>query len=301
MAPAPAAGGRTAFSRKALIAAGVLVLPYLPLLLWQWPHLAEPAETGFPFVPLPQMALRMGEMFSQGIIGWPAGMALPLTLGAMVLGLLPLAAEGRREKLKLGLGLLLWAALPIVELYLVSLRRPLFTERYLIWTLPAWLILAAGGLAGLARRGRIARLAALAWTAALGTIFLLGISRQWGSPVRADFRSATNLVAEQYRENDLIVFQIPYLQATFDYYAPGSSYQAAEGPYTNWGNPPEEIAAYMQGATAGHPRVWLVLSEATMWDTRGLTVAWFQEHAQLQKRTLFHRVEVSEWRLDSGQ
>jgi mannosyltransferase len=293
--------GRAALSRKALIATGVLVLPYLPLLLWQWPHIVEPAETGFPFVPLPTMALRMGNAFSRGIIGRPAGIALALLLGAMALGLIPTPSECRRRKLRLGLGLLIWAALPIVELYLVSLRRPLFTERYLIWSLPGWLILAAGGLAWLARRGRVARLLALVWTAALVVIALIGIGRQWGTPVRADFRSATALVAEHYQVGDLIVFQIPYLQATFDYYAPELTYQGAEGPYTNWGNPADEIAAYMQAVTAGYPRIWLVLSESTMWDARNLTVEWFQDHARLQRTAVFNRVEVTEWQLDSGE
>ena len=37
---------RAALAPKSLVAAGLLILPYLPLLFWQWPLLAEPAETG---------------------------------------------------------------------------------------------------------------------------------------------------------------------------------------------------------------------------------------------------------------
>lgn len=293
---------RAALSRRALLSAGLLVLPYLPLLIWQWPHLAEKAETGFPFVPLPAMGMRMGEVISRGVVGWTAKLPLTLLLGAMGLGLSlsPASLNRRWARLRAGLGLVIWAGLPIVELYLVSLRRPLFTERYLIWILPAWLILAAGGLAGLAQRGRIARLVALGWTAGLVVVGLLGTSRQWGTPLRADFRSAAALLTDHYQPDELIVFQIPYLQDTFDYYAPELSYTAAEGPYTNWGNPAEETDTYLRATTAGYSAVWLVLSEAPMWDARGLTVAWFRDNAQLQSEVTFNRVEVTEWQLGEG-
>ena len=294
---------RAALSRKSVLSAGLLVLPYLPLLIWQWPHLAERAETGFPFVPLPEMAMRMGEVLSRGVVSWTARLPLALLLGAMGLGLClaPTPSNRRWRRLRAGLGLVIWAGLPIVELYLVSLRRPLFTERYLIWILPALLILAAGGLAGLAQRGKIARLVALGWTAGLVVVGLMGTSHQWGTPVRADFRSAAALLTDHYQPDELIVFQIPYLQATFDYYAPELSYQAAEGPYTNWGNSAEEIATYLQATTAGYSVVWLVLSEAPMWDARGLTVAWFRDNAQLQREVILNRVEITEWQLGGGQ
>jgi hypothetical protein len=188
-----------------------------------------------------------------------------------------------------------------VELYLVSLRRPLFTERYLIWALPAWLILAAGGLARLACWGKRGRLVAMAWTAGLLAVGLVGIRHQWVTPVRADFRSAAALLTDHYQADELIVFQIPYLQATFDYYAPGLEYQAAEGPYTNWGNPAQEVETYLQAATPGHRRVWLILSEAPMWDTRGLTVDWFQTRGRLLRQATYNRVQVTHWELSEEE
>lgn len=287
---------RVAVSREALISVGLLVLPYLPLLVWQWPHVAQPAETGFPFVSLPIMVQRMGEVFSRGIIGWPAGVPLALLVGAMALGLLVHLRPWR--ELTAGLGLAAWAGLPMAALYLVSLRRPLFTERYLIWTLPAWLTLASRGLTGLAGRGGAGRLAALGWTAGLATMGIVGIGYQWGTPVRADFRSAASLVADHYQADELVMFQIPYLQATFDYYAPELAYRAAEGPYTNWGNPAEETGAYLASVTEGYDRVWLVLSEVPMWDARGLTLTWFQDHARPLREATLNRVQVIQWELN---
>ena len=298
---------RAVRSAGAIVAAGALTLPYLPLVAWQWPQLREPAETGFPFVPLLQMAERQSEVFSRGIIGWPAAVPLALWLGAAAVGLvLAVVATGRSgeadepaggSQLRWVVALLGWAGLPLIALYLISLRRPLFTERYLIWTLPAWWLLIAGGLAGLARQGRAGRWLAAGWTAGLVMVGLVGIGYQWQTPVRADFRTAAAHVAREYRAGELVVFQIPYLQATFDYYAGGLAYEAAEGPYTNTGNRPEETDAYLLEITAGYEGVWLILSEAPMWDARGLTVAWFGEHGRLVDEVVLNRVTVSRWEL----
>jgi hypothetical protein len=107
-------------------------------------------------------------------------------------------------------------------------------------------------------------------------------------------------VSQHHQSADLIVFQIPYLQATFDYYAPGLDYQPAEGPYTNRGESAADIDAYLHAATESHPRVWLVLSEAPMWDERGLTLNWFQTHGRPLDQATLNRVEVIQWQLDTG-
>jgi len=284
---------RAVRSPAAWLSAGALTLPYLPLLLWQWPHLAQPAETGFAFVPWHTMARRLGEVFSRGIIGWPAAIPLVLLLGAMAMGMI-------LAKKRVAWGLLWWAGAPLVGLYLVSLRRPLFTERYLIWTLPAWLMLAAGGLAALAQRKKVGRWVAVGWTAGLVAAGLVGIGYQWNTPVRADFRSAAAFVSSHHQAGELILFQIPYLQATFDYYAPELEYRVAEGPYTNWDNPPAEVDDHLHRTTAGYRRVWLILSEAPMWDARGLTVDWFQTHGRLLEQVTLNRVQVTKWELDPG-
>ena len=284
---------RSVRSAAAWISAALLTVPYLPLFLWQLPRLVQPAETGFPFVPLLSMAQRLGEVFSRGIVGWPAGLPLVLLLGSMTAGVL-------LARIPAVAGLVCWAAAPLLALWLISSSRPLFTERYLIWTLPAWLLLAAAGLAGLARRGWGGRLAALAGTAGLVAVGLTGVGHQWGTPIRADFRSAAAFVSQHHRVGDLIVFQIPHLQATFDYYAPGLDYRPAEGPYTNRGESASDIDAYLHAATESHPRAWLVLSEAPMWDQRGLTLDWFQTHGRPLNQATLNRVEVIQWQLDAG-
>jgi uncharacterized membrane protein len=284
---------RTVRKPAAWLSAAALTLPYLPLFIWQWPHLVQPAETGFPFVPLGSMLQRLGEVFSRGLIGWEATIPLVLLVGAMVLGIF--ANQNRKSPVGLmGLALVCWALLPVVELYLVSLRRPLFTERYLIWTLPACLLLAGAGIVWLGSRGKGWKILAAGWLATLVITGLMGIAYQWVTPVRADFRSATELVQSRYQPGEVVLFQIPYLHYTFDYYAPSMDYAAVEGPFTNADATADEVDAYLRRVTAGASHVWLVLSEVSMWDSRNLTTAWFEEHGVLE-RYGFNRVEVVYW------
>ena len=49
--------------------------------------------------------------------------------------------------------LLIWLLLPPLAVFGLSLGLPLFTDRYLIWALPAFLALAGLGVAALARSG----------------------------------------------------------------------------------------------------------------------------------------------------
>jgi hypothetical protein len=84
---------------------------------------------------------------------------------------------------------------------------------------------------------------------------------------------------------------MPHARRTFQYYWK-RPYRWAEGPYTNYGQPPEEVARQMEDLTAGSGRVWLVLSEPEMWDRRGLTRRWLEEHGRPVARQAFARVEV---------
>ena len=62
-------GGQRGLRWKSwLICLAVLLLPYLPLLVWQLPLVLQPADTGFRFVPLPQMITSMLESYSLGIV-----------------------------------------------------------------------------------------------------------------------------------------------------------------------------------------------------------------------------------------
>jgi hypothetical protein len=178
--------------------------------------------------------------------------------------------------------------------------------------LPAYLLLLAAGVIAIGRRSR--PLAALS-LAALLALNVLGLWSQIHTPLKTDFRAATYHVIDRLAPGDLVLFQIPYGRHSFDYYVErwsdlhqgtlppaftyaadatgdSGSYRAAEGLYTNAGMTPDEAARQMADFTAGSPVVWLVATETSMWDVRGLVQGWLDKHATLAEPAEFTRVTV---------
>lgn len=315
--------------RGALISLACLTLPYLPLLAWQAPLVFKSRDTGFHPYSLGQMALILFNGWSLGILpwGWPWA-TLPIGVAALG-GLLDVIFSGwdddsgEGQALRNRLALLAWLLLPLLAVAVVSMWQPLFTDRYMIWSAPAFYLLAALGLAAPLRWGWPF---ALPWLALI--LFVNGVNlwQQTVVPIKSDFRAAAAYVAnyqedappapvdvEAYAfriylplvaatgetEDALIVFQIPYGQYTFDYYYPEESYPWIGGQYTNnraangaYLTTPEQVAQAMERATAGYTHIWLVATEMAMWDERGLVQAWLESNARLVDEAHFPRVDV---------
>ena len=211
-----------------LVSLVCLTLPYLPLAAWQAPLLLQARETGFYAYTLGEMAEILLNGWSTGILGWgwPWGAVLVGALAAwgLVGPLTPLPppspAPGEQEGRKglpkepaARLALLGWLVVPLLAVWIVSLRQPLFTDRYLIWTAPAFYLLIARGLASLCRpvgRGHRALLQvpfrlgswrgpglALVVLLVSAILVLDGVNlwRQATLPIKSDFRAAAAYVA----------------------------------------------------------------------------------------------------------
>jgi 4-amino-4-deoxy-L-arabinose transferase-like glycosyltransferase len=303
-------GERAVRWRPWALSLAVLTLPYLPLLAWQLPLLLRPAETGYAFVPLPQMLYSLLTTYSLGVVWQGAAWAV---VPFVALATAAVLAWQDRPLPAASLGLLLcWLLLPILGFFAVTLVRPLFTARYLIFVLPAYLLLLALGLVALWRRSRL--------LGGLSLILLLllvgrGLWLQATTPLKADFRGATAYLAERLSAGDLILFQIPYGHHSFDYYyqrraisppaglgfrlhlpavsgGGGQPYRWAEGLYTNAGLNSAAVDVRMADLVADHDMVWFVATETAMWDARGLVQAWLEEHAVATERAEFERVTV---------
>ncbi len=323
---------RSARWRPWLMSLAALTVPYLPLLAWQFPLLLEPADTGFRFVPLHQMLLSLLASYSLGVAQGSNPWILGLFVGALLGASLFRVGQGPRLA---SLGIVLcWLLLPVVGLFLITLVRPLYTARYLVFVLPAYYLLLAVGLVTIGRRAPA--LAGLL----LGALLAVngwGVWLQARTPIKADFRGATEYVREQLTPGDLVLFQIPYGRYSFDYYARlqpgpqssgaqgaiglqadehhmpttgrwdhrvflpavnarvGDPYRWAEGLYTNAGMSPSEVDARMHEALSGSRVVWLVATEVPMWDERGLVQDWLAKNATLTDESEFVRVTVSRY------
>ncbi len=292
-------GGRRFWAhwRGALIAAACLTLPYVPFLRWEIRTFLSSFQSGHPFYSLDAMA---GILFQ----GYSFGLRTPAVLElGLFLFLLLLATFLYRQRTVLGFGLesrpqaILWlfAAVPVLVVFLLSLRTPLFADRYVIATAPAYYLLVACGLVVLLRRSRLlfgVCLLGLLWVDAQGLAF------QSQTMIKADFRGAAAYYAAHVRPDDLLVFQMAYVRRNFDYYM-HRPYDGADGLYTNAGMTPEEADTQMQAMTAGRHTVWLLESEPTMWDQRGLVRAWLAGHGRLTDRHDLPLVALSCFELDA--
>jgi mannosyltransferase len=272
----------------ALLYLTALALPSLPVARWALPMwLSWNYRTGFGFVPLPAMVQALVLAFTRGPL-WLARLPMVPTLLAVVCGGVLWAFSGGRGGWRTSALFLTWLLLPVAGIYLLSLGTPVFTERYLIWVVPAFLSLAALGIVALARAWRPIGLTVF------GLILAFNIADTMmyqHTPLKSDFRAAAAYVLAHRRPGDRLMFQIPYGQYVFGYYA-GTLTGAIEGPYTNNGSSSANVEKGLAGAMSGVPAVWLIASEVPMWDQRDLTQAWLAAHADPTDRADFAVVSV---------
>ena len=131
----------------------------------------------------------------------------------------------------------------------------------------------------------------------------LSIVAQATTPYKSDFRSAAAAVAKAVQPNDTLVFQIPYIQTTFDYYY-HQPYASIAGPYTNhpgnndgYQDSEAAIFAQLDQVFAGKTGVWLIASEVAMWDQRNLLQRWLDAHGTLTQENVFAQVTVTHYQL----
>jgi mannosyltransferase len=326
--------------RGALVSLACLTLPYLPLAVWQAPLALRARETGFHRYLLREMVVILLNGWSTGIEGWGGAWASALMALLAIAGLLTsLRFPGTRSRTEergtqadclpnLG-ATFAWLVIPLLCLWLISLRQPLFTDRYLIWTAPAFYLLVAKGLASFAAPRDWSRWIIVPLLGAIVVVSGVNLWFQGTTPIKADFRAAAAYVAgywegipageashqddggpthtiylpaigsDSMQFDDLIVFQIPYARYAFDYYFAVEDYERADGLYTNHRGPSggyqmseQQAAQQMEAITRGHDAAWLVATEVAMWDERDLVREWLDENGQRIAEAHFNRIDV---------
>ncbi len=280
--------------RGALLVLAGLTLPYLPLARWQIPYALMPRVTGYPPLSALEMAGTLLTAWSSGITGRASWLALA---GFGGLGCLGGVALLRRQHGRLAAALLGWAAAPWLLIALISLRGPIFTDRYVIWSMPAFYALVALGLHWMKCRHRRLGLGLL------GVLILtnsLNLGAQALTPLKPQFREASAYLRANIGAGDLVLFQIPYNAHVMRYYWDGPFPPTLDAPYTNYR---DETGAYLydlayvdleltRAGLVGR-RVWFVESEVELWDERGLVRAWLEQRGRALAERSFHGVRVT--------
>jgi len=311
---------------------GGLTVPYLPLLAWQWPLLmASETGTALPFTQLdsllgsvliyqhhsivpPTHLIWLAPFFIIGLYG--------LLLGSRQLGSQEpdfgrrsIQSTAHRRPLPLWrrhLLIIAWLFIPVLSIYLLSLRQPVFLPRYVIWIAPAVMMLIALGVRVLWRNssGRTRPLVALL------LIYLIGywvyVGRQEKTvDLKTDLRGAVGYIAQGRPPDELLILQMPYLERAYRYYSgdqgrnpfAGSDQRLGRwrgGPWTNNGlsdaEARQQVDAEMRDKTAGASTIWVLRSEAHLADERDLMGEWLHQNATLLEEVAFFQATVRVYR-----
>lgn len=182
-----------------------------------------------------------------------------------------------RKKLSIFLFLAALFAVPFLGELLVSIRRPIFLDKTLIWiTIPLFLVLAAG-IAQLRFRPLM-----MVMLGILATNYLFSNGDFYRFAQKEDWGTAAGYVANFAEKGDLVLFNNAFVQIPFDYY-----FEAYETQYSiqveKHGVPVDMFDSgilepkmtdsdipKLISLLSGHDRVWLVYSHNDYTDPMGL-------------------------------
>jgi uncharacterized membrane protein len=204
-----------------------------------------------------------------------------------------------RKKLSIFWLLAALFAVPFLGELIVSVRRPIFLDRTLIWiTLPLFLLLAAG-LAQLRYR-----LLIILVLGVLVTNYLFADSDYYRFVRKEDWNTAAGYVANFAQQDDLVLFNSNFVVIPFDYY-----FRTYEDRYAiqveKQGVPLDLLAdgvlepkmtesdiPRLQSLLQGRDRVWLVYSHDSYTDPQGLVPQTLAAQMKLTQTRNFYGGQV---------
>jgi hypothetical protein len=202
---------------------------------------------------------------------------------AFLLGCYGLLRLPRRRAITLGIYLFL----PTVGIWLISLFRPIFDERYLIIVAPAYCIFLALGLGTLFQRtdklpGRMAQGFVPVVAGGLLLAFMLAssgysLSNYFYVPAYAkspDWRALVATLRQQSASGDLVIHNYP--DPALQYYLQDDLplvVLPADSPVD-----PVATAEALDKLAAEHQRLWLVPQPSALWDADGFVESWLDRH-----------------------
>jgi mannosyltransferase len=184
---------------------------------------------------------------------------------------------------------------PFLGELLVSLRRPIFYDRTLIWaSIPAFLLLAAG-LNQLRYQPYI-----LVGVAILATVNGLSLREYYTHFEKEQWDAAAAYVGERVETGDLILFNATWVQIPFDFYFRYSGRPVAEhgvpADLFDRGILEPKMAKSdlprLRSLIRDRERVWLVYSHNWYTDPQSLIPAALEEELKLMDRRRFYGLEV---------
>ncbi len=197
--------------RSLTIRSTIIFLAALPGLTYIFR--ASPENLHFAWMP----KASPGELWHLVMFFGGAGVKVAIALALWAAGVIAIVRSRRNaadpDAFWRGMLVLLWALVPVAITALVSLVHPIFLQRYMIFSLPATLLLTGLGMTVLRRWH-----AGLILVVALCAMSIPTIVGEYSKP-RDDWRSASNSILSSASPGDAVVFFPFYSRVMLDYYS----------------------------------------------------------------------------------
>lgn len=230
----------------------------------------------------------------------------PIVLILLIAGLVLLWRANRHHALLLGLV----GFLPVIALSVVSLRMNVFTPRYVLSVVPAYVLLAATAIrapAAMVKRKAagysISTILAAGWFA----IIVLSLGNYYFEPLQPglypkapDWRALMTYLKASATPDDLVIQAAA--DEAFTYYF--ADYSASERLPANPRQSSDEIIQTVQDGLTAYRSIWLVARTPDDWPNRGVVPDWLRNHAQLIRHTSIGDLPVQQfmaWDVSDGE
>lgn len=242
--------------RPVMICGAVILLVALPGLTYVFR--ASPENLHFLWMPRPSAK----ELWHLAIFFGGGGAKVAVALILWTAGLLAVLRSRRQnsahDEFWRGMLIVLWGILPVAITTLVSLLHPMFLQRYMIFSLPAMILLAALGVSAL-DKWRIG----LVLVVALCAMSIPTILGEYNKP-REDWRAASNAILSSAAPDDAVVFFPFYTRVMLDYYRDRYSgntpaVHVFAPPYYAGGDDVRSLVKALDSNPHQFPHVWIVL------------------------------------------
>lgn len=185
---------------------------------------------------------------------------------------------------------IIWFLFPIISTFAVSMIKPMFIDKYLIISLPAFILLIAVGISKLKRLWLVI---AIAWI--LSGFSTMATLDMYEGQKKEEWREICNLVLSLGKPEDALIFIMPYSKIPFYYYRqkqpsrpmPGYVYPpnfpgTERGKRT--GNFPKLNAAVFRELASHHERVWVVFGHHQWYSQTPQVKSWLAKNFKRTKR-----------------
>ena len=235
--------------------------------------------------PYRHAGLFLTDFFHENIVGPNSTSTLSLIIGTIVLVAIYIGLRRYSSQVFPKKNLVMWVLVPSTISLIFSFMFSYYHARFLVFVLPAILLLISSGLQSLWKRGKVLCFVTMLSLSVVWTGYLANYYTDPGD-IDEDWRELVDYLDQAHRSGDLLVHTYDWMQGyihaytktnnTFDYF------------YTAGLN-----AESLASTTVNRERLWLLDYENTPFSYGNWPGAWMREHYALAGTHIFGNASIS--------